>query len=115
MMNSKIKNFRSIACLLLMTVFVLNVNAQKKTKEPKVYTIVISKMKFTPPSLVVEKGSKVIWINKEFYPHDVTDEVKKAWSSKPLNQNQSWSKIITKNENYFCNLHKTMKGNIIVK
>lgn len=98
-----------------MTVFVLNVSAQKKVKGPKVYTVIISKMKFTPSELVVEKGSKVVWINKEFYPHDVTDELKKTWSSKLLNQDQSWSKIITKNESYFCNLHKTMKGKIIVK
>ncbi|WP_233549741.1 MULTISPECIES: plastocyanin/azurin family copper-binding protein [unclassified Flavobacterium] len=115
MMTIRMNHFRGILCLLFMTVFVLNVSAQKKVKGPKVYTVIISKMKFTPSELVVEKGSKVVWINKEFYPHDVTDELKKTWSSKPLNQDQSWSKIITKNESYFCNLHKTMKGKIIVK
>lgn len=114
-MTIRMNHFRGILCLLFMAFFVLNVSAQKKVKEPKVYTVIISKMKFTPSELVVEKGSKVVWINKEFYPHDVTDELKKAWSSKPLNQDQSWSKIITKNESYFCNLHKTMKGKIIVK
>lgn len=114
-MAPKIEHFKSFLLLVLMLTFMPNANAQKKTKEPKVYTIVISKMKFVPAELVVEKGARVVWVNKEFYPHDVTDEIKKAWSSKPLNQNQSWSKIVTKNENYFCNLHKTMKGKIIVK
>lgn len=114
-MTQKTDYFKSLLLLILMLTFIPNVNAQKKAKEPKVYRIEISKMKFIPADLVVEKGSKIVWVNKDFYPHDVTDEVKKTWSSKPLNQNQSWSRVVTKNENYFCNLHKMMKGRITVK
>lgn len=110
--NNYLKSFLLLISLL---VFMPQVHAQKKIKAPKVYTIEISKMKFIPAELVVEKGSKVVWVNKDFYPHDITDEVKKSWSSKPINQNQSWSKIVTKDENYFCNLHKMMKGKITVK
>ncbi|MCK6607656.1 MAG: cupredoxin domain-containing protein [Flavobacterium sp.] len=107
--------YKSFVLLVALLIFAPQVSGQKKTKAPKVYTIEISKMKFIPADLVVEKGSKIVWINKDFYPHDITDEIKKTWSSKPINQNQSWSKIVTKNENYFCNLHKTMKGKITVK
>lgn len=111
-------SFRGLFALFLVFFFAISVSGQKKTSpktNPKVYTIQISKMKFIPAELVVEKGSKVVWVNKDFYPHDITDEIKNAWSSKPFNQDQTWSKIVTKNENYYCNLHKTMKGKIIVK
>lgn len=107
--------YKSYLLLVALLIFAPKVSGQKKIKAPKVYTVEISKMKFIPADLVVEKGSKVVWVNKDFYQHDITDEIKKTWSSKPINQNQSWSKIVTKNENYFCNLHKTMKGRITVK
>ena len=79
------------------------------------HTIEIKNMKFFPAILTVNKGDKVVWVNKDFVQHCITDELKKAWTSKILDPNKSWSKIITKNESYFCNLHKVMKGKIIVK
>lgn len=72
-------------------------------------------MKFIPATLTVKKGDTVVWENKDFVPHDVTDEKNNTWSSGPFGQNESWSKIITKDENYFCNLHKVMKGTITIE
>jgi plastocyanin len=83
--------------------------------KPKKYRVEIRKMKFIPANITVKKGDTIVWINKDFYPHDVTDEKSKAWSSKQFGQNETWSKVITKDENYFCNLHKTMKGTIRIK
>ena len=88
---------------------------QTKLKKSKVYTVEIVNMKFVPANLTVEKGDKVVWINKDFLVHDVTDELNNSWHSKPLKQGDSFSKIITKNESYYCSLHKVMKGNIHVK
>ena len=85
---------------------------QNKTK---VQTVEIIKMKFVPANLTVEKGDKVVLINKDFLVHDVTDELKHSWSSKPLKQGDSYSKIITKNESYYCSLHQVMKGSIHIK
>lgn len=101
--------------VLLFLVVAANGFSQIKNEKQKVYTVEIIKMKFVPADLIVEKGDKVVWINKDFLPHDVTDAVKHSWSSKPLKQGASWSKIITKDEFYFCNLHKVMKGSINVK
>ncbi|MCK0157245.1 plastocyanin/azurin family copper-binding protein [Cellulophaga sp. F20128] len=82
---------------------------------PKKHIVEIKKMKFIPAEINVKKGDTVVWINKEFFPHDVTDQKTKAWGSGPFGQNETWSKVITKNENYFCNLHKVMKGIIKIK
>lgn len=115
MIRQLITEKKLLFTLLLPLMVLTSSYSQHKTNKGKVYTVEIIKMKFVPSVLTVKKGDKVVWINKDFYPHDVTDELKTAWSSKPLGQNQSWSKVITKNESYFCNLHKMMKGKIIVK
>ncbi len=72
-------------------------------------------MKFVPQNLIVKKGDKVIWINKDFILHDVTDEKNDKWTSKPFGKNESWSKVITQDEAYFCSLHKVMKGTIKIE
>lgn len=82
---------------------------------PTKHTVKIFRMKFIPDHLTVKKGDIVEWVNKDFYLHDVTDEKNGAWTSKPFGQNETWSKVITDDEQYFCNLHKVMKGTITVQ
>ena len=71
-------------------------------------------MKFVPSELTVHKGDTVVWINRDIFPHDVTELKNKAWSSSTLQQGRSWFKIITKSEDYYCSLHIVMTGKIIV-
>ena len=85
-----------------------------ETHEYQTHTVEIIKMKFVPEHLTVKKGDKVIWINRDFIQHDVTDEKNGKWTSKPFGKDESWSKIITADEAYFCSLHKVMKGTIKV-
>ncbi|MDX1363297.1 plastocyanin/azurin family copper-binding protein [Arenibacter latericius] len=98
-----------IASILLLGGFGLKDNI---SQEPQVHTVEIIKMKFVPQHLTVKKGDKVIWINKDYILHDVTDEKNGKWTSKPFGKGKSWSKIITHDEDYFCSLHKVMKGTI---
>jgi len=79
------------------------------------HTVLIKGMKFIPDELTVKKGDTVVWVNRDFYDHDVTDEKNKAWSSGPFGQNKSWSKVITSGEQYYCSLHIVMKGKIKVE
>jgi len=81
---------------------------------PTKHTVKIFRMKFIPAQLTVKKGDIVEWVNKDFYPHDVTEEKNRAWTSGPFGQNETWSKTITGDEAYFCDLHKVMKGTITV-
>ncbi|EAR16147.1 plastocyanin/azurin family copper-binding protein [Robiginitalea biformata] len=82
---------------------------------PKRHTVEIFRMKFNPAELHVNPGDTVVWVNKDFVPHDVTEEKTRAWTSHPFGQNESWSRVITEDVDYFCNLHKVMKGTIVVE
>ena len=82
--------------------------------KPTTHTVTIFKMKFTPADLRVNKGDTVVWINKDFYQHDVTEMTNHKWSSKPFNQGATFSKVIHEDVKYFCDLHKVMKGTITI-
>ena len=89
--------------------------SKKETeRKPIIHTIEIYQMKFKPNVIKVKKGDTVEWINKDFYKHDVTGK-DKSWTSKPFGKNEKWSKTVTKDEDYYCNLHPTMKGSIKVE
>ncbi len=99
-----------ICFLVILTGF----KSPEDTYKPTRHTVTIFKMKFNPENLVVNKGDTVVWINKDFYQHDVTELTSKKWTSKPLNQGESWSKVITEDVKYYCDLHKVMKGTITI-
>jgi len=80
----------------------------------KTYVVEIKDMQFQPAQLTVNKGDTVVWINKDIVPHDVT-EVNKAWASPLLKSEESWQKVITKSESYYCSIHLIMKGELIVE
>lgn len=81
----------------------------------KSYTVEINQMKFTPDNLEVNKGDTVVWINKDYVQHDVTDKKNKDWTSGPMDKDIKWSKVITKDEDYYCSIHVVMEGKIRVK
>lgn len=108
----------AVSAIVLFTLFMelwAYDNYSRDTEPPTKHTVKIFRMKFIPDHLTVKKGDTVEWVNKDFYQHDVTDEKNKEWTSSPFGQNETWSKVITKDEQYFCNLHKTMKGTIDIK
>lgn len=85
------------------------------SEESWTHIVEIKQMKFEPSEIKVRKGDRVLWVNKDITNHDVTEQSKKAWASSPLTTGQSWSLIVTKSEDYFCNLHQVMKGKITVE
>ena len=87
----------------------------QQPKEQAVHTIEIKQMKFSPETLNVRKGDKVIWVNADIVEHDVTELSRKEWASSRLATGASWSMIVTKSEVYFCNLHVVMRGKIVVE
>lgn len=108
----------TVSSIILLTFF-MEVWAYNKLKvfeeTPKKHTVKIFRMKFIPDHLTVKVGDTVEWVNKDFYLHDVTDEKDQKWTSRPFGQNEIWSKVVTEDEQYFCNLHKVMKGTITVE
>ena len=118
----------SIGCSLLVTLLQCSPSEKKEgaadeyeigdpqqSREQVVHTIEIKQMKFSPETLNVRKGDKVIWVNADIVEHDVTELSKKEWASSKLATGASWSMIVTKSEDYYCNLHVVMQGKLIVE
>ncbi len=82
---------------------------------PKVHTVIIEQMKFTPESVTVKKGDTVLFLNHDMVVHDITRLPDSAWTSGPLPANASWKLVATKSSDYFCSIHPVMKGKIAVQ
>jgi plastocyanin len=79
------------------------------------HTVEIKQMKFVPDVLHLKAGDTVLWINEDITDHDVTEEANKAWSSSKLSPGQSWKKVFTKSEDYYCSIHVVMKGKLVLE
>lgn len=66
-----------------------------------------------PAEVHVEKGTTVIWTNKDTVPHTVTGSI---FTSGTLDRGQSYSFTFTEDGtyDYFCSFHKQITGKIIV-
>ncbi len=84
-------------------------------KEETVYVVEIRQMQFVPDTIKVHKGDRILWVNKDFTDHDVTETSKKAWNSSPLKTGGSWSLVVTEGADYYCSIHQVMKGKIILE
>ncbi|HEY4150288.1 MAG TPA: plastocyanin/azurin family copper-binding protein [Chitinophagaceae bacterium] len=86
-----------------------------KEPQPEIYTVEIKDMQFLPDTLVVKKGDKVIFVNRDMVNHCVTEEGSNAWTSAAIPGGEDWMLVVEKSANYYCAIHKVMKGKIIVK
>lgn len=82
---------------------------------PKSYTVEIKQMVFTPAEISVNKGDKITFINNDILAHNVTEQSSKLWASPELAPKQSWTMEANSSADYYCTIHPTMKGKIIVK
>lgn len=78
-------------------------------------TVIIEQMKFNPEELKVNKGDTVIWLNRGMVPHTVKSHEDNKFYSDTLNPEKSWKQVITDSASYFCTIHPSMNGKIIIK
>ena len=73
-------------------------------------------MQFSPQTLTVKPSHKVVWVNKDAFPHDAT-ATNGAFKSKQITPNGSWKFKANKKGTfaYICTIHPTMKGSLIVE
>ena len=81
-----------------------------------VHTVTIEAMKYSPERLTVHAGDTVVWINKDLFPHTVTD-VSKRFDSHEIKPNASWRYVAKAHGQYayVCTLHPSMKGALVVE
>lgn len=102
-------------CLMAFLVAGCHKKGTTNDRVPTTHKVVIQGMKFHPAKLTVAKGDTVVWINKDLVTHNVTEYPDSDWTSGPITNGESWKKVINGSFKYFCSIHPTMKGRVIVK
>lgn len=122
-MDKKIIIGSILTVLVVIGLFYFNSNRQQTNQEPSTQqlqsensasTITIRNFSFTPETLTVKEGTKVIWVNQDTAPHIITSE---TFSSSTINQGNTFEfTFATKGTfEYSCSIHPSMKGKIVVE
>ena len=85
------------------------------SNDAQIVGVSIQNFTFQPSVLTVAVGTTVTWTNLDGATHTVTSR-SGVWDSGDLSQNQKFSFTFTQpgEFNYFCAIHRSMKGKIIV-
>ena len=79
------------------------------------HTVVMDGTRFIPAMLTVKRGDRVVWMNKDPFPHTAT--ANRTFDSKSIPAGGSWSYVAHQSGEfgYVCTLHPGMKGTLIVQ
>src|SRR5215831_392639 len=82
----------------------------------RVHRVEIKGMAYAPAELVVARGDRVVWTNRDIVPHTVTAE-HRQFDSGFLSPSAEWSLVVRDPGRiaYACTFHPTMKGVLVVK
>jgi plastocyanin len=102
-----------VASSLLATLLVAQ---RAASSEPATHTVVIENMRFNPDKLTVKRGERVVWVNKDMFPHTVTAEGK-TFDSGDIPVETSWTYLAAApgDYTYICTYHPDMKGTLTVQ
>ncbi len=79
--------------------------------------ITIDNFSFKEQVVTVAPGTEVTWVNQDDAPHKVVSEDKKTFKSPVLDTDGRFSFTFTKpgTYKYFCSIHPSMTGTVVVK
>jgi plastocyanin len=77
----------------------------------------ISNFAFSPKTVTISVGTRVVWTNHDEEPHVVTSAGKQFVSSKALDTDDKYAVTFAKpgTYTYYCSIHPMMVGTIIVQ
>jgi plastocyanin len=80
------------------------------------HTIVMEGVAYRPATITVNAGDKVVWANKDPFPHTATAQ-DKSFDSREIAAAKTWTYVAKKKGTfaYVCTYHPTMKGTLVVK
>ena len=106
---------RVLAAAAILVVTAVAVGAAAPTAAAT-HTVVIENLQFSPKELTVNRGDRVVWVNKDLFPHTATAEGR-GFDSHSIAANASWSYVASKPGTfpYGCTFHPTMKATLTVK
>ena len=81
----------------------------------KTYTIAMDGTRFVPDTVTIQRGDRVVWVNKDPFPHTAT--ARGTFDSKSVAAGHSWSYVARQTGEipYVCTLHPGMKGTLLVQ
>lgn len=87
------------------------------TSSSKNITVDIKNFAFSPQTINVKLGTKITWINNDSVPHTITSDSDNILNSPTISPGELFSFTFDNIgiTNYHCNIHKTMKGTIVVE
>ena len=105
--------------LLLLTSMIASgasIAATERQSQSHTHIVTIEGMQYNPQKLTVHRGDRVVWVNKDLFPHTVTADAK-TFDSRSIAVNASWSYVFSKpaEYSYSCTFHPTMRGKITVQ
>ena len=94
----------------------MTTGAAAEAAKPATHTITIEGTAFTPAELTVKPGDRIVWVNRDPYPHTATSEAS-GFDSRPIAPEKSWTYVARKKGDfpYTCAIHPSMKGTLHVK
>lgn len=99
-------------------IFLISCNNSDENKTKNSHstdTVVIKQMQFTPAELNVKAGDTVIFINNDIVDHNVTQDKTNGFYSDTLAVGKSWKLAVTDSASYFCSIHPSMRGKLLLK
>ena len=101
-----------VAAVLLSSAVV----AAAPTHRGATHTITVENMAYSPASLVVHRGDRIVWVNKDLFAHTAS-ATNGSFDSGSINASASWSRTAARVGDfpYGCKFHPTMKGELKVE
>ena len=82
---------------------------------PATRTVTIAAMRFEPQTLAVRPGDRIVWLNRDPFPHTVVSPAGR-FRSPQIAPGASWSHVVRQPGvlPYACSLHPTMTAELRV-
>jgi len=93
----------------------LLLSAPSAAAAPRVYTVVIEKMKYGPLPAQLHKGDAIIWVNRDFLRHTVTAADRSFNLDLPAGAKGKTVLAKSGNIPFVCRFHPGMRGVLQVK
>src|SRR5467141_1005073 len=77
-------------------------------------TVVMAQIAFKPSTLVVKKGTEVLFVNRDVAPHTVT-AASQGIDSGTINPGRSFRLVVAEAVEYVCTIHPFMKAKLLLR
>lgn len=85
--------------------------------QPQTVTVTIANFAFNPATVNIKAGDTVKWVNDDQPTHKIISDSLSALQSPSLNTGDGYSFTFTTagTFNYYCQIHPTMQGTVVVR